>query len=385
VFSRSPLGIRQKLHLLVGVCLVCALLLAGSAIVFSTRVINGQLLAPLARLQELNSQLKEVRFRLAGVLLEQMPVQGSRNQLRETMERAPELWQGYKAQAPDLNEEARALTQEIDANLATLDRFAKTLDQSYQRGDKKALLALLEDDWPLVQQKVVKPLDKLLTVLSTTAAEETEALQSLARRFRIGVALGAIALVLLAMRLVTQIMRSLMTGLDEGISAAQALSRGDLTYRVQARQDEMGALSQALGEVSTSLVGIIGRVRSGAKAVSAASEQLSATAHGMSDGAGSQATAVEQTSASVEEISASIAQNGDNANQGDRRHGDGIRAPCERRPRGGGTDDRRHAAHRGQGRHHQRHRFPDQPAGPECRHRGRAGRRAWAWLLGGRG
>src|SRR5688572_17897183 len=123
------------------------MLLAGSAVVFSTRVINGQLLAPLARLQELNSQLKEVRFRLAGVLLDQMPVQGSRNQLRETMERAPALWSGYKEQAPALNEDARQLTQEIDASLATLDRFAKALDQSYQRGDKKALQGLLEDDW----------------------------------------------------------------------------------------------------------------------------------------------------------------------------------------------------------------------------------------------
>jgi len=38
-----------------------------------------------------------VRFRLAGVLLDQMPVQGSRNQLRETTEHAPALWDGFKA------------------------------------------------------------------------------------------------------------------------------------------------------------------------------------------------------------------------------------------------------------------------------------------------
>jgi hypothetical protein len=123
------LGIRQKLHLLVGVCLVCALLLAGSAILFSTRVINDQRLTPLAKLQDLDSQLKEVRFRLAGVLLDQMPVQGSRNQLRETMEKAPRLWQGFKA-ASELSEETAALAREIDGSLPQLRKFGEALEQA---------------------------------------------------------------------------------------------------------------------------------------------------------------------------------------------------------------------------------------------------------------
>jgi hypothetical protein len=131
----KSLGIRQKLKLLVAVCLVCALLLAGAAILFSTRVINDQRLAPLAKLQELDSHLKEVRFRLAGVLLDQMPVQGSRNQLRETMEQAPALWQGFKAGA-EMGEEAAALTKEIDGNLPELHKFAQALEQAYQKNDR---------------------------------------------------------------------------------------------------------------------------------------------------------------------------------------------------------------------------------------------------------
>jgi methyl-accepting chemotaxis protein len=311
--NKVSLGIRQKLQLLVGVCLVCALLLAGSAILFSTRVISDQRLAPLSKLQELDSQLKEVRFRLAGVLLDQMPVQGSRNQLHETMEHAPALWNGFKA-GSELTGNAATLSREIDSGLPQLQQFGRALDAAYQKQDPQALKGLLEDEWPLVHQKVVKPLDKLLATVSDEGARESEALQSAARHYRVWTALGALALVAVAIWLVSLIMRSLMAGLAEAVAAARALSQGDLTYRVPEHpKDEMGELTRALEEVNTSLLQIIGRVRSGAEAVSLASGELTATAQGMSQDAGSQAASVEETSASVEEISASIAQNGDNA------------------------------------------------------------------------
>src|SRR3954453_488190 len=97
------LRVKQKLYLLGALALVSALFLAGSAILFSrqveqaTRTINEERFAPLSKLQEFNAQLKEVRFRLSGVLLDQMPIPGSRNHLKETMDQAPVLWSGFKA------------------------------------------------------------------------------------------------------------------------------------------------------------------------------------------------------------------------------------------------------------------------------------------------
>ncbi len=108
------LSIKQKLYLLGVVCLLCALSLAGTAIVFSgqveraARVINDERFAPLSSLQDLNRHLKEVRFRLAGVLLDQMPIVGSRIHLRETMEKAPVLWKEFKAAAGHLDGEGGA-------------------------------------------------------------------------------------------------------------------------------------------------------------------------------------------------------------------------------------------------------------------------------------
>ena len=98
--SGSWLSIRQKLYVLGFVCLVGASVLAVTAIVFSNRVaesarvIDQERFAPLSRLQDLSSQLKEVRFRLAGVLLDQMPIPGSRNHLGDTVKAAPVLVDG---------------------------------------------------------------------------------------------------------------------------------------------------------------------------------------------------------------------------------------------------------------------------------------------------
>jgi methyl-accepting chemotaxis protein len=309
------LGIRQKLYLLVAVCLVCALALAASGILFSTRVINDQRLAPLARLQELNTQLKEMRFRLAGVLLDQMPVQGSRNQLRETMEQAPALWQGFKGTA-SLGSEAAKLTSDIDANLPVLQGFAASLDKAYQAGDRKAMQGLLEDGWPEVQLKVVKPLDKLLASLSTAAAAETEALQAAAREFRLLIAVGAALLVALALLLVALIMRSLMQGLREALEAAQALSAGDLTHRVRVRsRDEMGELAEALQSVNATLQRLVGQVAERAHSVSDTSAQIAQGNLDLSQRAEEQASTLEETASQMEELTSTVTQNADTARQ----------------------------------------------------------------------
>jgi methyl-accepting chemotaxis protein len=309
------LGIRQKLYLLVAVCLVCALALAGAGIVFSTRVINDQRLAPLTRLQELDSQLKEVRFRLAGVLLDQMPVQGSRNQLRETMQQAPELWRGFKSTA-SLGSEAARLTTDIDGSLPVLQGFAASLDKAYESGDRKAMQGLLEDGWPEVHLKVVKPLDKLLATLSTAAAEETEALQAAARQFRLLTAIGAALLVALALLLVGLIMRSLMQGLGDALAAARALSAGDLTHRVRVRtSDEMGELAGALQEVNSTLQRLVGQVAERARSVSDTSTQIAQGNLDLSQRAEEQASTLEETASQMEELTSTVSQNADTARQ----------------------------------------------------------------------
>ena len=51
---------------------------------------------PSGILDDLEKHLKEVRFRMAGVLLDQMPVVGSQNHLKEVSNSIPEMWKNYR-------------------------------------------------------------------------------------------------------------------------------------------------------------------------------------------------------------------------------------------------------------------------------------------------
>ena len=238
---RISLSIKQKLYLLGVVCLLCALSLAGTALLFSSkveraaRVINDERFAPLSSLQELNDHLKEVRFRLAGVLLDQMPEVGSRIHLKETMEKTPVLWKRFKDATGHLSGEGGTLMAGIDRDMPELTQFAQELDKAYDSGDKKALTALLEDRWPVVQQKIVKPLDALLPSLSAATAAEATALQAYAQRFRNFTALVALVGGIIALITVILIMRSLTSGLRERPGRGPGLARGDLTHNIEIR------------------------------------------------------------------------------------------------------------------------------------------------------
>ena len=95
------LSIRSQLLLLSAVCLA---LVAGLSVLVvlgsrsdaaALRDLYEHGFQPMLALQNVDRQLKEVRFRLAGVLLDQIPVPGSRNHLKEVRDQAPALWKSY--------------------------------------------------------------------------------------------------------------------------------------------------------------------------------------------------------------------------------------------------------------------------------------------------
>ena len=315
------LRVKQKLYLLGALALLSALFLAGSAIVFSrqveqaTRTINEERFAPLSKLQELNAQLKEVRFRLSGVLLDQMPIPGSRNHLKETMDQAPALWSDFKAATGHLDGESGRLVSGIDRDMPELTRFTHELDKAYAAGDSKTLKALLEDGWPVVQQKIVKPLDKLLPSLSRAVADETAAVQSSARTFLIFTAVVAVAAVLLSVFGGSVIARSIVHEIGGEPSYAAAvvnrIAQGDLGVEVQTEPGDRTSVLAAIKGMAARLTQVIDEVRASARALSSASEQVSATAQTISDGANQQTVSVEETSASIEQMSASMSRNGE--------------------------------------------------------------------------
>jgi methyl-accepting chemotaxis protein len=122
----------------------------------------------------------------------------------------------------------------------------------------------------------------------------------------------AVAAVLLAL----WITRSITAPLLGAVEVADALARGDLRVRATVDgRDEVGRLQAAMAAMVERISQVIGEVRSGADALTAASNQVSTTAQGLSQGTGEQAASVEETTSSLEEMSASITQNAENSRQ----------------------------------------------------------------------
>jgi methyl-accepting chemotaxis protein len=109
-------------------------------------------------------------------------------------------------------------------------------------------------------------------------------------------------------------MGRMIASTKEKVDAAVKISTGDLTVAV-APQSAKDALGNALQGMIAKLSQVIGEVRAGANALSAAASQVSATSQGLSQGTSEQAASVEETTSSLEQMSASIAKNADNSRQ----------------------------------------------------------------------
>ncbi|SIR41351.1 methyl-accepting chemotaxis protein [Janthinobacterium sp. TND4EL3] len=127
--------------------------------------------------------------------------------------------------------------------------------------------------------------------------------------------LSALALafgVVCAWLLTAGIVRPLRTAVD----VARKVADGDLTAQIDASaKDETGQLLQALEDMNTSLLNIVGEVRSGTDSIATSSTQIAAGNQDLSSRTEEQAGSLEETASSMEELTSTVKQNADNARQ----------------------------------------------------------------------
>ncbi|MBI9092083.1 MAG: methyl-accepting chemotaxis protein [Desulfobacterium sp.] len=122
--------------------------------------------------------------------------------------------------------------------------------------------------------------------------------------------------VFLAFLLSWLITRAITRPLIAGLEAADRLSQGDMTVRIQIPgKDEVGQLMLALQTMVHKINEVITDVKYASDNVASGSIELSSTAEELSQGSSEQAASGEQAAASMEEMSANIRQNADNAQQ----------------------------------------------------------------------
>jgi methyl-accepting chemotaxis protein len=276
---------------------------------------------PLLSIQEIDNGLKEVRFRIAGVLLEQMPSVGSRNHLKETREQLPKAWSEFKAQLvpEEMPAEEKELVEKIDKGLALLPAFFDKLDAAYKGEDKKALAGLLEDEWPIVHGKVLKPLSQLIPAKVSNVKATFEASKTSSRNLSaLALVCYAVCAVILAV-LVLPLARSLVQAIDELKSLLARVASGDLNARPDTKRgDELGDMARSLDATIRSLHDIIRGVQEAARTLADTARTLSEEIGGVMQRGAARTEVMNRAAASVERM-----------NQESREIADGSRQVAE--------------------------------------------------------
>ncbi len=320
------ISIKGRLMALAGLALLGLSLVAGLA-VLSNRVNLSALSelyeedsAALVDLMQIENSLLEVRFRTAGVLLEQLPIPGSLNHLKEARKDLTQTWQLLQplGQKVFTEEEAQAPFKQLQENWASVDATLAKLQAAYESKNKDSLGSVLEEDWPVMHKNAVKPLQALIPL----ARKKSQAAYSHAQaRSRSLVAAGigggllcTLGLLVMAWYTLDAVIRP-MQDVEQSM---RHIAQGDLNAALPSpRHDELGQMIDGLGHMRSHLQNVIGEVRRSTDSISTASAEIATGTLDLSQRTEQTASNLQQAAASMDALTGTVRQSADSARQAD--------------------------------------------------------------------
>ncbi|HEY0061495.1 MAG TPA: methyl-accepting chemotaxis protein [Telluria sp.] len=125
-----------------------------------------------------------------------------------------------------------------------------------------------------------------------------------------------LALTVLGAYLTWMISRAVTVPLNNAITVAQSVAKGNLVNDFEVGADnEVGQMLRALKEMNDSLRSIVGDVRASIETISAATRDIASGNADVSQRLESQASNLEETASSMEELTSTVRQNAENARQ----------------------------------------------------------------------
>ena len=309
--------LRGQLVLLAIVTLVSLLALGGLAIHAARNgadrlsVVNSQAVAPLILLQSVERRLKEVRFRIAGVALEQLPTVGSANHLKESQAALPREWADFRriASSQALPQEEKARLEKMDKGMPGLDTLMSRLLAAYQADDMDTVKRILEDEWPVVHGNVVKPMEAFMPYYQGAVSASFEAANQSAMRLT-WMVIGLFCIVFILVGATTLVMyRRLGSQLAAARTAVETVAGFDLTHDIVATgRDEICDLLNSLALMQERLRNVVSQVRDGARSLETMSGELAGASAKVAGASNKQAESATGMAASMEQLSVSIDQ-----------------------------------------------------------------------------
>jgi methyl-accepting chemotaxis protein len=313
----NNLTIKAKLFGMTVFTVVIILLLSGVNI-YSIRQGSSALahvyednVRPLALLQELENTLKEVRFRMVAVPLDQMSIKGSADQLKEAKTRVPQIWADFKLKLEDvqLDKDSRELIDKIEKQVSTIDVFFVKLDGIYASNNKDALLNPLQEEWPLINRNLLKPIAQLIPALETGVNQTYKQSSSVGNKLITLTVVIAAIIVALLLATAYWIIHSINSNIRTINQALKEVSSGNLGIVAKISQhDELGTMADSINQTISKLHEMVSGVKYAADNLATSSSGLSREAGSVAKRADLQTDRVMQVSSAMEEMSVSVTE-----------------------------------------------------------------------------
>ncbi|WP_425257771.1 methyl-accepting chemotaxis protein [Rubrivivax sp. RP6-9] len=262
----------------------------------------------LVELQKVDSQLREVRFRVAGVLLDVMPVPGSLNHLRESRPSIEASWKSFlEVVDPSVGTEQAELLKALNEGQADMAKVLGKIETAYSSGDKAALTDVLEGDWALLHKRFIKPLQQLVPLKEAEARTRFEATNAANRQLAMATLSMALLVVGSTLVVAWRVVRSVTQPLASLGDSVRAIASGDLSRDVRVgSSDEIGQLAAGVRDMQGALRQLVGDVQQSAESVRLASGEIAQGNLQLSERTEQQASNLQQTAASMEHMASTV-------------------------------------------------------------------------------
>lgn len=266
--------------------------------------IQSKHMLPSMELLAINDRLKEIRYRIAAVLLDQYPVEGAKLQLEEARKEIKSTWAEYKQSQLESSQNAE-LIEKLEAGFKAADKRFNKIAAAYISENRDMLRNALEEEWPEVHASTIKIMDQLIEQQVTNARVEYEnsvAINKAGRKAALIVAGGSMAMLLAIM---LPVLVSMNRRIAEIRKAVGVIASGDLRATVTENGDELGEVARSINKMVANLGGMIRDLQISSREIINSANTLLKEIDDATARANTERDHVHQISAMIEEISQS--------------------------------------------------------------------------------
>jgi len=219
----------------------------------------------------------------------------------------------YANKHGNMNEREKAALQQLKEGA---DVYRAAIKKAVEMKTSGASIEEIDKAIKGADKEISKAFDELTKVAQEETGATAQSISSTAVSSKREITIIGVVVAMLSMLFAWLTAGSIVRPLEEAVTVAGAVAKGDLTQHIEVKStDEVGQLLQALKDMNDSLAGIVTEVRGTTDSITTSSQEIAQGNADLSQRTEEQASSLEETASSMEELTSTVRQNAENAKQ----------------------------------------------------------------------